>query len=184
MHLQHMHKALTLMNIKVQNVISQLHGVSGRSIMDAIVMGERNAEHLAELCDVRILKTKRGRVVASLKGNFKAEHDFALKQALAAYDFCLQKQERIWDSTGPRRNILPHGLHWLAVSIVRRPVKLVWSEEFPSMYEAIAAERQIKGWSRKKKEALIRGDFDAIHELAQCRNESHWKYKNKKQQSR
>jgi transposase len=86
-HIQHMHKALTLMNIKVQNVISQLHGVSGMRIITAIVLGERKAERLADLCEKSILKTKRDRVVASLKGNFKTEHIFALKQALRAYDF-------------------------------------------------------------------------------------------------
>jgi transposase len=86
-HIQHMHKALTLMNVKVQNVISQLHGVSGMRIMRAIVKGNRNPEELADLCESRILNTKRERVVASLKGNFKPEHLFALKQALAAYDF-------------------------------------------------------------------------------------------------
>ena len=86
-HIQHMHKALTLMNIKVQNVISQLHGVSGMRIMTAIAAGERKAERLADLCEKSILKTKRERVVASLKGNYKSEHVFALKQALCAYDF-------------------------------------------------------------------------------------------------
>jgi transposase len=86
-HIQHMHKALTLMNIKVQNVISQIHGVSGMRIITAIVLGERKAERLADLCETSILKTKRDRVVASLNGNFKAEHIFALKQALRAYDF-------------------------------------------------------------------------------------------------
>ena len=90
-HIQHMHKALTLMNIKVQNVISQVHGVSGMRIITAIVMGERNPERLADLCESSILKTKREKVIASLKGNFKAEHIFALKQALSAYDF-YQKQ--------------------------------------------------------------------------------------------
>jgi Transposase IS116/IS110/IS902 family./Transposase. len=86
-HIQHMHKALTLMNIKVQNVISQIHGVSGMRIITAIVLGERNPERLADLCEKSILKTKRERVVASLKGNYKSEHIFALKQALCAYDF-------------------------------------------------------------------------------------------------
>ena len=90
-HIQHMHKALTLMNIKVQNVISQLHGVSGMRIITAIVLGEHNPERLADLCEKSILKTKRDRVVASLKGNYKSEHIFALKQALSAYDF-YQKQ--------------------------------------------------------------------------------------------
>lgn len=48
----------------------------------------------------------------------------------------------------------------------RLPVKLVWSDEFPTRYEALAAERQIKGWSRAKKLALIRGDWKLISELA------------------
>ena len=46
------------------------------------------------------------------------------------------------------------------------PVELVWSQEFPSRYEALAAERQIKGWSRAKKLALIRGDWESISRLA------------------
>ncbi len=47
----------------------------------------------------------------------------------------------------------------------RLPVKLVWYSDFPTEHEAFVCERQIKGWSRAKKEALIRGDFDAIHEV-------------------
>lgn len=47
----------------------------------------------------------------------------------------------------------------------RRPVELVWAEEFGTIDDAIAAERRIKGWSRVKKEALIRGDRDLIREL-------------------
>jgi len=48
----------------------------------------------------------------------------------------------------------------------RLPVTLVWSDEFPSRYEALQAERQIKGWSRMKKLALIRGDWSLISALA------------------
>ncbi len=48
----------------------------------------------------------------------------------------------------------------------RRPVTMVWSEEFPSIDQAIALERQLKGWSRVKKEAVIRGDFDALPDLS------------------
>lgn len=46
------------------------------------------------------------------------------------------------------------------------PVELVWSEDFPTRYEARAAERRIKGWSRAKKMALIRGDWASISDLA------------------
>ncbi len=49
----------------------------------------------------------------------------------------------------------------------RLPVTLVWSDEFPTRYEALRAERQIKGWSRAKKLALIRGDWKLISLLAQ-----------------
>ena len=51
----------------------------------------------------------------------------------------------------------------------RRPVTLVWAEHFLNIADAIAVERKIKGWSRAKKEALIRGDYDAIRELAKRR---------------
>ena len=48
----------------------------------------------------------------------------------------------------------------------RRPVELVWSERFAERDQAFAAERQIKGWSRAKKEALIRGDWEAVQALS------------------
>ena len=48
----------------------------------------------------------------------------------------------------------------------RRPVTLVWSQEFGERDEAFRAERQIKGWSRAKKEALIRGDWGAVQVLS------------------
>jgi tRNA/rRNA methyltransferase len=48
----------------------------------------------------------------------------------------------------------------------RRPVTLVWSQDFPERDQAFAAERQIKGWGRAKKEALIRGDWEALQLLS------------------
>lgn len=48
----------------------------------------------------------------------------------------------------------------------RRPVVLVFHQEFARVTDAIAAERQVKGWSRAKKEALVRGDFEALRHLA------------------
>jgi len=49
---------------------------------------------------------------------------------------------------------------------IRRPVTLVWSQEFCTREEALSAERQIKGWSRKKKEALIASDWKEVQKLA------------------
>ncbi len=51
----------------------------------------------------------------------------------------------------------------------RRPVILVYSEWLDQITDAIAAERQVKGWSRAKKEALIRGDLDQLRELSKRR---------------
>ena len=51
----------------------------------------------------------------------------------------------------------------------RRPVSLVFHEEFQRITDAIAAERQVKNWSRAKKEALIGGDFEALKRLAKGR---------------
>ncbi len=48
----------------------------------------------------------------------------------------------------------------------RRPVELAFSAEFPDIAQAYAAEKQVQGWSRAKREALIRGDFDALPGLA------------------
>ena len=48
----------------------------------------------------------------------------------------------------------------------RLPVELLFSKEFPTREEALACERQIKGWSRKKKEALMRGDWVEVSRLA------------------
>jgi predicted GIY-YIG superfamily endonuclease len=50
------------------------------------------------------------------------------------------------------------------------PVELVWSQEFSTRYEALASERQIKGWRRAKKMALIRGDWPLISKLAKVQD--------------
>ena len=51
----------------------------------------------------------------------------------------------------------------------RGPVTLAWHQEFEDPLDAIAAERQLKGWSRRKKEALIVGDFETIRIAAKRR---------------
>lgn len=48
----------------------------------------------------------------------------------------------------------------------RRPIALAYSEQFASRIAALERERQIKGWSRAKKEALIRGDWQSVRRLA------------------
>ncbi|MDE2362600.1 MAG: GIY-YIG nuclease family protein [Hyphomicrobiales bacterium] len=61
------------------------------------------------------------------------------------------------------------GLDPSSYTFTRRPVRLVFSSFFDRVDEAIATERRIKGWSRAKKEALMRGDYDALPALAKRR---------------
>jgi hypothetical protein len=86
-HVQHMQKALERMNVKLHDVISDLTGVSGLKVVRAIVAGEREPARLLELCDVQIKRHKAERVVESLRGTWKAEHVFALRQALSGWEF-------------------------------------------------------------------------------------------------
>ena len=84
-HVQHLQKAMTQMNVQLHHVISDIMGVTGQAIVRAIVAGERDAATLAKLRDRRI-KAQESEVAAALQGNWRDEHLFALKQALALID--------------------------------------------------------------------------------------------------
>lgn len=59
------------------------------------------------------------------------------------------------------------------------PCKLVYYEEYSRIYLAFYREKQIQGWSRKKKEALINGKTNLLNDLSKCANETHYKNKRK-----
>ncbi|MCZ7635608.1 MAG: IS110 family transposase [Verrucomicrobia bacterium] len=80
-HVQHMQKALERMNVKLHDVISNLVGVSGRAVIEAILAGERQPLRLLALCDAQIQKRKAERVQEALRGTWAEEHLFALRQA-------------------------------------------------------------------------------------------------------
>lgn len=86
-----MNKALIQMNIRIDNVISQIHGVSGMKMINAILSGERNIERLIEMCDVRIRNKKSKELRDALRGNYQPEYLFSLKMALEDYIYVGQK---------------------------------------------------------------------------------------------
>jgi transposase len=88
---QKMQQALERMNIKFHDVISDLSGVSGLRVVRAILKGERRPGELLKLCDEQIQKKKSDRVKESLRGCWKKEQLFALRQALEVWEF-YQKQ--------------------------------------------------------------------------------------------
>jgi len=106
-HIQHMQKALQLMNLRLTNVLSDITGVTGMKIIRAIIAGERDAQVLASYRNGRCAQSEE-EIKKSLEGNYKREHVFALKQALELYDFydqqlqkCDQELEALYDEFDP-----------------------------------------------------------------------------------
>lgn len=89
MHINHMQKALTLMNIRLKEVLSQIHGASGMAIIEAILKGERDKLVLLSLCHQSVLNTKRELILKALQGKYTEAGLFALKQAHEGYKFYL-----------------------------------------------------------------------------------------------
>ena len=83
-HIQHMQKALTQMNVKLHQVISDITGKTGMEIVRAIVAGERDPHRLARLRDPRT-KADEATIARSLEGHWREEHIFELTQALELY---------------------------------------------------------------------------------------------------
>lgn len=84
-HIQHMQKALEQMNVKLHKVVADLTGITGMAIIRAILDGQRDAAQLAELRDRRCRNPVEV-IAKSLEGNWRAEHLFALRQAVTLYD--------------------------------------------------------------------------------------------------
>jgi len=88
-HTMHMQKALTQMNLQLHHVLSDITGLSGMRILDAILSGERDPVKLAALCHGRV-RSPRETVAKSLEGDYRAEHLFALRQSLVGFHFYQQ----------------------------------------------------------------------------------------------
>lgn len=116
-HVQHMQKALEQMNVQLHKVISDITGVTGLRIIEAILSGERDRQKLAALKDQRI-QSSQDRIAKALEGDYRQEHLFALRQALESYRFyqgqiaaCDQQIEaylsRLDDRVDPTQTPLP-----------------------------------------------------------------------------
>lgn len=84
-HVQHMQKALAQMNVQLGNIISDITGLTGQKIVRAIIAGERDPAKLAKLRHERI-RASEADIAKSLRGNWREEHLFTLKQAMMLHD--------------------------------------------------------------------------------------------------
>ena len=85
-HVQHMQKALEQMNVKLAEVVGDITGLTGMSIIDAILAGERNPNKLAKLRHERCHHTEE-QIALALEGTWRPEHLFELRQARELYQF-------------------------------------------------------------------------------------------------
>lgn len=106
-HIQHMQKALTVMNVRLTNVLSDISGVTGLKIIRAIVAGERDPQKLAQYRNEKCAKSE-AEIAKSLTGHYKPEQVFVLKQAVELYDFydeqlkhCDLELERLYQQFEP-----------------------------------------------------------------------------------
>jgi putative endonuclease len=85
---------------------------------------------------------------------------------------CADKSYYVGVTNDIDRRLIEHntGINKKAYTYSRRPVVVKYVEHFQYINDAIRWEKQVKGWNRLKKEALIRGDWQALKVLAQCKN--------------
>lgn len=106
-HIQHMQKALRQMNVRLSPTVKDVTGVTGMAIIRAILGGERDPHQLAQLRNPCCAQPE-AEFVRALTGNYREEHVFALKQAVALYDAytqqileCDQELERKFSAIKP-----------------------------------------------------------------------------------
>lgn len=103
MHVNHMHKALIEMNIRLPEVLSQVQGKSGMAMIEAILSGERDRKALLSLCHESLKKNKSEEILKALEGYYTKAGLFALQQAYDAYKFY---QSQIQQCDGQIQNVL------------------------------------------------------------------------------
>jgi hypothetical protein len=126
--IQHMQKALTKMNVQLANVISDIGGLSGQAIIEAILKGERDPYKLAELRHYRV-QASLEEVARSLEGNWREDVLFELQQAVDSYRFAHQQMQGCDDqlqkylATLPTRTIGSDGPSAIETQAVAKKVK-------------------------------------------------------------
>lgn len=91
MHINHMQKALIEMNIRLPEVLSQVQGVSGLAMIEAILFGERDPHKLVSLCQKDLIRRKGEELVKALEGHYSPVGLFSLEQAYQGYKFYKQQ---------------------------------------------------------------------------------------------
>ena len=89
-HILHVQKSLSLMNVQIHHVLTDITGLSGLAILDAILAGGRDSVKLAELCHYSV-ESARDKIARALEGDYRPEHLFVLQQSQAGYRYYQQR---------------------------------------------------------------------------------------------
>src|SRR5262245_53779397 len=106
-HIQHMQKALQQMNLRLDNVVSDVTGETGMRIIKAILGGERDAEKLGKMRDFRC-QASAEEIAQSLIGNYRQEHLFSLKQGVELFEYYQEKIGECEEEMEKYLGSLPH----------------------------------------------------------------------------
>lgn len=106
-YIQHMHKALDQMNVQVHHVLTDITGVTGTAIVEAILAGQRDPEVLARFRDKRVKATEQT-LISALTGDYRREHVFCLRQAYAAFKFTNEQIAQVDAELGAQLAALDH----------------------------------------------------------------------------
>ena len=168
-HVQHMQKALMQMNVQLHHVVTDITGATGMKIIRAIVAGKHAPEELSQFRDVRCAASE-ATIREALTGNYRAEHVFALKQALESWDFhqikiaeCDVEIEAVLKSLNEKRATpempLPSARHAKARNEPKFDVR-------PALYTLLGADlSQIHGF----------GPYTVLRLVAECGDDmSRW----------
>jgi transposase len=123
MHINHMQKALTEMNIRLTEVLDQIHGVSGLAMIEAILKGERDKEKLLKLCHTKIIKNKKDEVLKALNGRYTKQGLFALRQAFESYCFYQNQIEQCDEMIDEVLQKISRGKSDQKTDVRRKPIR-------------------------------------------------------------
>lgn len=94
-HLLRVQKALDQMNVQAHRAVTDITGETGLAILEAIIKGERNPEVLAQHRDYRCKKSE-AEIAAALRGDWRPEHLFTLRQSFEAWQYHPTTSPRGW----------------------------------------------------------------------------------------
>ena len=149
--IQHMQKALQQMNLHLHHVVSDITGLTGLRIIDAILSGQRDPEQLVKLRDKRVYKSTPRQMQAALVGDYRAEYLFVLSQSLQAYRFYQTRIEECDREIEPLLEKLAQQVEAASAKLKLDPLKPSSAKDGARTPEPLSESKSASGLKAKRK---------------------------------